>query len=500
MTVRTRFAPSPSGRLHVGNVRTAVFNWLFTRRAGGRFILRIEDTDQERSSRASEAGIVEELRWLGLDWDEGVEAGGFGPYRQSERRDRYEAAFRRLLEKGEAYYCFCTPEQRAADRAQDQKEGRPPRYPGRCRELPAEEVSRRMFAGELPATRFRVPEGTIEFEDLIRGRIAFDSRQIGDPVIVRGDGWPTYNFAVVVDDLEMEITHVIRGEDHITNTPRQILLYRALGATPPCFAHLPLVLGPDHAPLSKRHGDTSLWQYAERGYLPEAILNYLALLGWSSPSGKEIFTPAELVGEFDLARVGRAAGVLDAAKLDWVANQHLRRADSDRLAALAIPLLEAGGELKAPVSPAHQAWLTGLIDLLKETLSSLSQIAGSDAVAILLHFNPRECLSDPEVRKDLEDPRCREVIRTFAALVPQASPMDAQTYKQVAQETGKRTGTKGRDLYHPIRVALTARASGPELVKLVPLIEEASRLEFPSPVPGCFDRATSIANLAGEAL
>ncbi|HEU5179637.1 MAG TPA: glutamate--tRNA ligase [Candidatus Polarisedimenticolia bacterium] len=500
MTVRTRFAPSPTGRLHVGNARTAVFNWLFTRRAGGRFILRIEDTDQERSTREFEAGILAELRWLGLDWDEGVDSGDSGPYRQSERRDRYEAAFRRLLEKGEVYYCFCTPEQREADRGRDLKEGRPPRYPGRCRELPAEEVSRRMFAGERPAARFRILEGTVEFEDLIRGPIAFDSRQIGDPVILRGDGWPTYNFAVVVDDVEMEITHVIRGEDHITNTPRQLLLYRALGAAPPRFAHLPLVLGPDHAPLSKRHGDTSLWQYQEKGYLPEAILNYLALLGWSSPTGKEILSPEELVAEFDLERVGRAAGVLDPVKLDWVANQHLRRAEINRLVDLAIPILEAGGELKSPVSPGHRAWLISLLDLLKPSVSSLSQIRDSDAMDILLRFNPENSLSDPEVRKDLGDPRCREVIRTFASLVPSDSPLDAQTYKQAAQETGKRTGTKGRDLYHPIRVALTARVSGPELVKLVPLIEEASRLEFPSPVPGCFDRATSIANLAGEAL
>ena len=499
MTVRTRFAPSPTGRLHVGNARTAVFNWLFTRRSGGRFILRIEDTDKERSSREFENGILAELKWLGLDWDEGVEAGDFGPYRQSERRDRYEAAFRRLLEMGAVYYCFCSPEQLAEEREKDLKEGRPPRYSGRCRELPAEEISRRMFAGERPACRFRIPEGVVEFEDLIRGPIAFDSRQIGDPVIVRGDGWPTYNFAVVVDDIDMQITHVIRGEDHITNTPRQILLYRALSAPPPRFAHLPLVLGPDHAPLSKRHGDTSLQQYQEKGYLPEAVLNYLALLGWSSPSGKEILSPQELVGEFDLERVGKAAGVLDPAKLDWVANQHLRMADSDRLVDLVLPILEANGELKSPASPAHRAWVKDLLDLLKQSLSSLSQVPGSDAVGILLHFDPRHSLSDPEVRKDLEEPRCREVIRTFASLVPRTSSMDVVTYKQVAQETGKKTGTKGRDLYHPIRVALTARASGPELVKLVPLIEEASGLEFPSPVPGCFDRATSIAKLAGEA-
>jgi glutamyl-tRNA synthetase len=499
VTVRTRFAPSPTGTLHVGNARTAVFNWLFTRRSGGRFILRIEDTDRERSTREFEEGILAELKWLGLDWDEGVESGDFGPYRQSERRDRYDSALRRLLEKGEVYYCFCTPEQLEADREKDLKEGRPPRYAGRCRSLPDEEVSRRMFAGEKPACRFRVREGTVEFEDLIRGSIAFESRQIGDPVIVRGDGWPTYNFAVVVDDIEMEITHVIRGEDHIANTPRQILMYRALGATPPRFAHLPLVLGPDHAPLSKRHGDTSLRQYQERGYLPEAILNYLALLGWSSPGGKEILSAREMIGEFDLGRVGKAAGVLDPAKLDWVANQHLRLSDTERLVDLAVPVLEKSRELNPPASPAHRAWLKGLLELLKPSLSSLSQLPGSDALEILLHFDPRNSLSDPEVRKDLEEPRCREVIRTFASLVPPGAPLDAATYKQVAQETGKRTGTKGRDLYHPIRVALTARASGPELVKLVPLIEEASGLEFPRAVPGCFDRATSIANLAGDA-
>src|SRR5262249_47333691 len=251
MAVRTRFAPSPTGYLHLGNVRTALFNWLYTRHEGGTFVLRLEDTDQARSTDEDAGGIARELRWLGLEWDEGVDRGGrFGPYRQSERRGEYAHAFGRLLDQGSAYYCFCTPEERERDREADRAAGRMPRYPGRCRSIPRLEAENRLRAGEKGSGRFRVPEGRIGFEDRIRGRVEVDSAAVGDPILVRSDGWPTYNFAVVVDDIQMRITDVIRGEDHLSNTPRQILLYRALGAEPPRFAHLPLVLGSDHAPLS----------------------------------------------------------------------------------------------------------------------------------------------------------------------------------------------------------------------------------------------------------
>src|SRR5499427_9167883 len=283
--MRVRFAPSPTGHLHVGNARTALFNWLLARGSGGTFVLRIEDTDTERSTQASEAAIEQDLRWLGLDWDEGPEAGGpCGPYRQSERLHLYQSYAQELLASGAAYYCFCSAEQLEHDRQTAVAEGRPALYSGRCRSLPMEQAQARMTAGEQAAIRFRVPtdsQGDVVFQDVVRGEVRFPRDVIGDPIIVRADGHPAYNFAVVVDDALMEITHVIRGEDHISNTPRQVLLYEAMGFTPPKFAHLALVLGPDHSPLSKRHGATSVAEFRSKGYLPEALVNYLALLGWS---------------------------------------------------------------------------------------------------------------------------------------------------------------------------------------------------------------------------
>ena len=277
--MRVRFAPSPTGQLHVGNARTALFNWLLARGSDGIFILRVEDTDAERSTRESEAAIVRDLRWLGLDWDEGPDVGGpCGPYRQSERLHLYQSYAKELLGAGSAYYCFCSTAQLEADRQAAVEDGRPVQYAGTCRHLSHEQVKMRIAAGEHPAIRFRVPDGSdVVFKDAVRGEVRFQGDVIGDPVILRADGTPAYNFAVVVDDALMEVTHVIRGEDHLSNTPRQILLYEALGFTPPQFAHLALVLGPDHSPLSKRHGATSVAEFRAKGYLPEALVNYLAL-------------------------------------------------------------------------------------------------------------------------------------------------------------------------------------------------------------------------------
>jgi glutamyl-tRNA synthetase len=300
--MRLRFAPSPTGLLHVGNARTALFNWLLARGGGGTFILRIEDTDVERSTPESEAGILEDLRWMGLTWDEGPDVGGpRGPYRQSERLDLYASYARRLIEQGAAYYCFCPAEQIEADRRAAMEAGRPPKYSGRCRDLSRGESGARVSSGEAAVIRFRVPEGRdVVFQDVVRGEVRFSTEVIGDPVLVRSDGNPAYNFTVVIDDVLMDITHVIRGEDHISNTPRQVLLYEALGFRPPVFAHLALVLGPDHAPLSKRHGATSVAEFRARGYLPEALVNYLALLGWSPGGGDELLDIHELARRFAL--------------------------------------------------------------------------------------------------------------------------------------------------------------------------------------------------------
>jgi len=315
--MRVRFAPSPTGHLHVGNARTALFNWLLARHGGGTFILRIEDTDAERSTRESELAILEDLRWMGLQWDEGVEAGGpYGPYRQTERFDIYADHARRLIDATHAYYCFCSPEKLEADRQALLAQGLPPKYIGTCRSLTADDCASRMAAGEKPVIRMRVPSGReVVFDDIVRGRVSFHTDVIGDPVLVRSDGIPAYNFAVVIDDHLMEITHVVRGEDHISNTPRQVLLYEAYGWTPPAFAHLSLVMGPDHTPLSKRHGATSVNEFREKGYLPEALANYLALIAWSPGEGQEVLPLDELARRFELSSVAHAAGVFDEDKL-----------------------------------------------------------------------------------------------------------------------------------------------------------------------------------------
>src|SRR6187397_1440048 len=374
--MRLRFAPSPTGQLHVGNARTALFNWLLAAGQGGTFILRIEDTDLERSSRESEQAILEDLRWMGLDWTEGIEAGGdHGPYRQTERLHMYRAYAVELLSSGAAYHCFCSAEQLEADRQAALAAGRPPKYAGRCRSQSRDEARRRIDGGEKAVIRFRVPEGhrDIVFNDLVRGEVRFSTEVIGDPVLVRSDGIPAYNYAVVIDDALMEITHVIRGEDHISNTPRQILLYEAFGWKPPAFAHVSLVMGPDHSPLSKRHGATSVAEFRARGYLPEALTNYLALLGWSPGEGEELVPIERLAPRFRLQDVGHSAGVFDIDKLAWVNRHYLKAADPMRLARLAVPYLRAA-EWVAEPNEAGMEFLASIVPAAASAVDRLDQV------------------------------------------------------------------------------------------------------------------------------
>ncbi len=346
--MRVRFAPSPTGQLHVGNARTALFNWLLAHGKDGTLVLRIEDTDTERSTRESEAGILEDLRWLGLHWDEGPDVGGaHGPYRQSERLHLYASYANELLAGGHAYHCFCSAAKLEDDRRQDLAAGRPPKYHGTCRNLSPDEARARIDAGERPVVRFRVPEHVeVSFQDLVRGEVTFSSEVIGDFVLVRSDGRPAYNFAVVVDDALMEITQVIRGEDHISNTPRQVLLYQALGFTPPAFAHLALVMGPDHTPLSKRHGATSVAEFRARGFLPEALTNYLALIGWSPGGDQELLPIDELARRFAIEDVGHSAGIFDPEKLAWMNRHYMKVAAPARLSAECARYFLARGYLR----------------------------------------------------------------------------------------------------------------------------------------------------------
>jgi len=356
--LRVRFAPSPTGPFHIGGARSALFNWLLARKEGGKFVLRIEDTDLERSTKASEENIKEALRWLGIDWDEGVDVGGpYGPYRQTERLGLYREYTDKLLTSGHAYYCYCTEDELEAERQRQLAKGETPRYGGHCRSLTAADRERLAAEGRKPTVRFRVPEGqAIVFNDLVRGTVSFDSAGIGDFVIVKSDGIPVYNYAVVLDDALMRITHVIRAEEHLSNTPRQIVIYQALGLPLPEFGHISLILGKDRAKMSKRHGATAVEQYRNLGYLPAALVNFLALLGWAPEGEEEIFSREELIAKFSLDRVAKNPAVFDVDKLNWLNAHYLRQAGPAVITELALPHLEAAGYITLPLTDERRGW------------------------------------------------------------------------------------------------------------------------------------------------
>jgi glutamyl-tRNA synthetase/nondiscriminating glutamyl-tRNA synthetase len=492
--MRVRFAPSPTGQLHVGNARTALFNWLLAHGKDGTFILRIEDTDAERSTRESETSILEDLRWLGLDWDEGPDVDGqHGPYRQSERLQIYASYANELVAGGHAYHCFCSPARLEADRAADQAASRPPKYRGTCRSLTKDEARARIEAGERPVVRFKVPENVeVTFHDLVRGDVTFNTEVIGDFVIVRSDGRPAYNFAVVVDDALMEVTHVIRGEDHISNTPRQVLIYQALGFTPAEFAHLSLVMGPDHTPLSKRHGATSVSEFRQRGYLPEALVNYLALIGWSPGGDEELLPMDELARRFALEDVGHSAGVFDIEKLAWMNRHYMKEAAPARLAAEAARYFLARGQLKKRTDEA----MDYLVSLLPMTVGSVDRLEEMpDRLAFLFEYDAAVALSRPDVAGVLHEAGAREVIAALADAIDQPLT-DREAFRAMAARVKERTGQKGRALFHPIRVALTGEGGGPELDLAVPAIERGAALPQHAGVArvaGCRERAVMFA-------
>jgi nondiscriminating glutamyl-tRNA synthetase len=497
--MRLRFAPSPTGQLHVGNARTALFNWLLAHGKDGTFILRIEDTDAERSTRESEASILEDLRWLGLDWDEGPDVEGpFGPYRQSERLHLYESYAKELIGGEHAYYCFCSPQQLDAERREDLAAGRPPKYRGTCRHLPPEEARRRVDAGERPVIRFRVPESSeVSFDDLVRGTVTFSSEVIGDPIIVRSDGRPQYNFAVVVDDALMEITHVIRGEDHISNTPRQVLMYRALGFTPPSFAHLSLVMGPDHTPLSKRHGATSVAEFRERGYLPEALVNYLALIGWSPGENEELLPIEELARRFNVEDVGHSAGVFDQEKLAWMNRHYMRAATPSRLAAESVRYFTRAGFIGSR-TPEAMEYLASLLPLAVGSVDRLDEIP--ERVRFVFAYDAAEALGRQEVAATIAEPGARAVVAALPAEI-QGPLLDREAFRAMATRVKERTGQKGKALFHPIRVALTGEGGGPELDLSIPAIDRGAMLPSSAQVSrilSCQERARAFARAIEE--
>jgi len=496
--LRLRFAPSPTGQLHVGNARTALFNWLMARGAGGTFVLRIEDTDFARSTKEAEGSAVDDLRWLGLNWDEGPDSGGtHGPYRQSERLHIYRAHAVELMSRGQAYHCFCSEEQLEMDRYQALRNMQPPKYVGRCRNITADEARKRIDAGEPAVIRFRVPDGDreIAFDDLVRGRVSFMTDVIGDFVLLRSGGVPAYNFAVVIDDALMEISHVIRGEDHISNTPRQLLLYEAFRWTPPRFGHVPNVLGSDHSKLSKRHGATSIGEFQERGYLPEALANYLALLGWSPGENQELLPLSELAKRFRIEDVGKSAGVFDPEKLAWVNRHYLKLASPERLMIVTLPILERQGWIRDSGSGTRDAkaseFLSRAVAIAAQSVDRLDQVPAR--LHFLFAYTAAAALADPALRREAVD--ARRVITALAEETATSGPLvDKDGFRAMAARIRQHTGAKGKALFHPIRLALTGEAEGLELDLAVPLIEHGAALPPSSgirPILSVVDRAAA---------
>ncbi|MCX7982580.1 MAG: glutamate--tRNA ligase [Syntrophales bacterium] len=452
-TPRVRFAPSPTGELHVGNARTALFNWLFARRYGGVFVLRIEDTDRERSTLEHEERLLSDLKWLNLDWDEGPDRGGpYGPYRQSERASIYQDILKSLIDKNLVYPCYCTEEELEADRRRLLARGLAPRYTGRCRNLSPQERREKEAQGRKPAWRFAVSPGPIQFIDLIRGTVHFAGESIGDFIIFRSTGVPAYNFACVVDDYMMHITHVIRGEDHLTNTASQILLYRALGFHQPIFAHHALILGQDRAKLSKRHQAVTVDEYRRQGILPQALVNYLALLGASLEGGEEVCPLDELVTKFSIEKVGRSGAIFDEGKLKWLNTLYLRREPFHRIFPHLKPFLNSGVDEKN---------VEAIFDLVKENISSLR-----DVISYLNIFGTDIYEIGETERNLLAEERAKKVIQTAVEILSGLPAEENNFFSLFYTTLRKRTGQSGKEVLMPLRIALTGRTSGPELDKI----------------------------------
>ena len=468
MAPRVRFAPSPTGYLHVGGARTALFNWLFARRHGGVFVLRIEDTDVERSSADMVEGILDGLRWLGLDWDEGPEVGGpCAPYFQSGRIDRHRAMAEQLVANGSAYYCYCTPEELHAKRDAAERDGAAWRYDRTCCRITADEISSRERRRMPRAIRFRVPEGSMQFDDLVHGPIAFEGANIEDFVVLRSDGHPTYHLSVVSDDLDMAITHVVRGDDHISNTPKQLLLYRALGAQLPQFAHVPLILGPDRKRLSKRHGATSVMEYARQGYLPEAMVNFLALLGWSPGSDDEIFSRDQLVAAFALGGISGGDAVFNTEKLDWFNAQHIARLPPDELGRRLKPFMEAAGHWNDDFVIGNlRQWFLAVVELLRPRIRRLD-----DFVVQSNYFFTDGVSYDPAaVDKHLRVAGISDHFVALDAAFAGLEPFDPASIEAALRAIAAARGVKAATLIHAVRVALTGTAVSPGLFEVAALL------------------------------
>jgi glutamyl-tRNA synthetase len=442
-----RFAPSPTGHLHIGGARTALFNWLYARSQGGKFILRIEDTDQVRSTKESIDAILESMTWLGLDWDE-------GPVYQTDRLSLYREHVDKLLQEGKAYPCYCTPEELEEKRQKALREKRKPKYDGHCRHL------KEAPPGRIPAIRFKVPaHGVTVLRDLIKGTIEFENAELDDLIIQRSDGWPTYNFSAVVDDALMSITHVIRGDDHVNNTPRQILLYEAFNYPLPEFAHVPMILGSDKTRLSKRHGATSVMAYKEMGFLPQALVNYLVRLGWSY-GDQEVFSQHELVEKFSLENVGKSAAVFNTDKLLWLNGLYLRQEKPDALAERLLPFLESRG-----LTSRSMIWLTEIVKTLQERSKTLAEMADQAR----FYFRDDWEVDEKAAKKYLTE-NIKEPLRMLISRLESQSEPDEKALEEIFKEIVAQKGVKLGAIAQPVRIALTGRAVSPGIYEVMRIL------------------------------
>lgn len=473
--VRLRFAPSPTGYLHIGGLRTALYNYLFAKHNNGQFILRIEDTDRTRYVEGAIENLIESLQWAGIEYDEGVfveegkivQRGECGPYIQSERLDIYRKYVDELIEKGDAYYCFCSKERLDKVREEQKIKGLIPKYDGLCRSLSLDEAKERIANGEEYVVRLKLPaKKDIKFKDLVRGDIVINTEDIDDQVLLKSDGYPTYHLAVVVDDHLMGITHIVRGEEWLPSTPKHVYLYEVFGWEKPTYVHLPTVLNKERKKLSKRHGDVSVEDFREKGYLPEGLINYLALVGWSPEDNEEILSMDELIEKFSFERVSKTGGIFDRDKLDWVNEHHIRNYDIDKLTQLAIPYLKEANLIDDKFIEEKYDWIKTLVETVKESISSISEIVDKADI----FFNNKVEPEDEEALSVLKQEHVSELLNAFKQELNDVEEIDEEFAKRIMKKIQKGTGIKGKKLFMPTRVALTGNIHGPELVSIIYLL------------------------------
>ena len=466
--VRVRLAPSPTGYPHVGNIRTALFNWLFARHSGGKFIVRIEDTDVARRVEGALESILDGLRWLGLDWDEGPEVGGeYGPYFQSQRLDLYHQAAERLISQGDAYHCYCSPQRLADMRKEQAKRKQPPGYDRLCRCLSASERAQQESEGIRPVVRFKTPlEGQTGFSDLIWGDVVFENSTIDDFVLLKSDGYPTYHLANIVDDQAMEISHVLRAEEWLSSTPRHRLLYQALGYEPPQFVHLPMILGADRSKLSKRHGAVSIIDYCEQGYLPEAMVNFLALLGWSLDDKTELLSRRELVDKFSLERISRTAAIFNNDKLNWMNGVYIRGLSGDDFVQMALPFLDKGlsAGVKRPLDVDYVRQIMPLIQERAKTLAEVSDLAG------FFFVDELDYKANPPIGKHMDAAAAAKALEAALIKLESLPAFDEESLEAVLRALAEELGLKAGQLFGTLRVAVTGQTAAPPLFQTMAVL------------------------------